>query len=81
MGEGDKGEKEEEREGGRERERELRAVFVLGTIVAGWEVGFELPAVRILHALIPLILFLRFFFCLFPCFGFLYIKPWASIDP
>ena len=26
-------------------ERELRAVFVLGTIIAGTEAGFELPAV------------------------------------
>lgn len=29
----------------REGERELRAVFVLGTIIAGSEAGFELPAV------------------------------------
>ena len=29
-----------------QKERELRAVFVLGTIVAGWEVGFALPPVR-----------------------------------
>ena len=28
-----------------ERDNELRAIFVLGTIVAGREVGFELPAV------------------------------------
>ena len=39
-------------------ERELRAVFVLGTIVAGWEVGFSLPAVRILRLSI---FFLSFF--------------------
>ena len=32
-------------EGGRDRDNELRAIFVLGTIVAGREVGFELPAV------------------------------------
>ena len=43
-------EEEEEEEGGLsygegEGERELRAIFVLGTIVAGREVGFELPAV------------------------------------
>ena len=35
-----------EGEGEGKKERELRAVFVLGTIVAGWEVGFSLPAVR-----------------------------------
>ena len=36
-------------EKGDEKERELRAVFVLGTIIAGWEVGFSLPAVCILY--------------------------------
>ena len=38
-GEGRNGERD------KDRDNELRAIFVLGTIVAGREVGFELPAV------------------------------------
>ena len=60
-GEGEgKGDGKGEKRG--ERERELRAVFVLGTIVAGSEAGFALPAVSGFFVLS------RAFFC---CFEYL----------
>lgn len=46
---------EEKGQGVGDGERELRAVFVLGTIVAGREAGFALPGVSLISSSLSLI--------------------------